>query len=611
MPNADRIDELMLRWEAARQQGTRLSAEEVCGSTPSCLEEIRERIRAVEEMEAILGMSKTHTTPHAHTRPDHSLPAIPGYAVIRVIDEGGMGVVYEARQDGLGRRVAIKMVSRPRQAAVALARFKAEAEAAARLQHPNFIQVYEVGESGERPYFSMEYVDGGSLAQRLAGKPLDARRAAELAETLAHAIQAAHERGIVHRDLKPPNIMFTAEGVLKIADFGLAKRMDGVADHTQTGEVLGTPSYMAPEQAEGRRKEIGPATDVYALGAVLYEMLTGRPPFKGGTPLESLRQVTTHEPTPPSALSPAVPRDLEAICLKCLEKAPARRYASARELAKDLRRFLDGLPVLASPGGVVRRTWKWLRRRPRGVAVGVIVLAAAALLLWSLFTPIREERRRRQLAEKQAPFAREILKRNCYMCHGEDPETTQKDLDVLDHALLLSSERRLVVPGSPKASRLLLRIEDGSMPPEEDEEHLPRLTQHEVDILEQWILGGAPPFPEEDQLVPPVVVSSALAREAKEIFIAHCYQCHRSADAKGGIRILHHRLLLSLRKVVIPYRPDESELFQLLTTKDMKRRMPPPAEALPLSPQEVDVIRRWIAEGALPFPKTEPVPRPQ
>jgi serine/threonine protein kinase len=293
------------------------------------------------------------------------LPAVPGYEVLGVLGRGGMGVVYRARQVRLGRVVALKMIrdgglAGPEQ----IRRFRAEAEAVARLQHPHVVQVYEVGDCAGRPYFSLEYVDGGTLAERLRGLPQPPRAAAQTVATLARAVQAAHERGVVHRDLKPGNILLTADGTPKVSDFGLAKRLEGASAHTQTGAVLGTPSYMAPEQAGGRSRVIGPPADIYALGAILYGMLTGRPPFLGTTPLDTLHQVAADEAVRPSRLQPKVPRDLDTICLKCLEKDPGRRYGSARELAEDLDRFLAGEPVRARPAGRWERLGKWARRWP-------------------------------------------------------------------------------------------------------------------------------------------------------------------------------------------------------------------------------------------------------
>jgi mono/diheme cytochrome c family protein len=545
------------------------------------------------------------------------LPDIPGYEILRVIDRGGMGVVYEARQVDLGRTVAIKMISGAHLSPRIVTRFRLEAEAAARLQHPNFVQVFEVGQVNGRPFLAMEYVAGGSLAELLGRQPPSARRAAELVETLARAVSAAHERAIVHRDLKPSNVMLTADGAPKIADFGLAKRLDVDADHTHTGEILGTPSYMAPEQAEGKKDQIGPATDVYALGAILYELLAGRPPFRGTSPLDSLRLVIGAEPVAPSRLKPSVPRDLEAICLKCLEKRPARRYGAALGLADDLRRFLDGQPVAARRIGPAGRAWKWMRRHPQAVALCTTLGLLAIVPIWLLLEHYRAERETRARAEEAerkiraraeevAPAVRETLQRNCFQCHGRDPKNVQKNLNVLNYHDLLDSDRRLVVPGAPEDSRLLQRIADGSMPPEEEETRLPRVSEEELLILNDWIVGGAPPFPTADSepAEAAAIPRSESAAKVKAIFLNRCYKCHRYDVAKGGIKILHHRLLVSVRKVVVPGRPEDSELFQLLTTADNKARMPPPPRSR-LSPREIAVIRAWILEGAPPFPKSE------
>ena len=281
------------------------------------------------------------------------LPAIPGYEILKNLGRGGMGVVYWAWHSQLNRPVALKMLLAGDHASPQeLCRFRIEAEAIARLQHPNFVQIYDVGRWNGRPYLSMEYVDDGSLARRLVGNPQPMRTAAELVEVLARAMHHAHQRGIVHRDLKPANILFTADGVPKIADFGLAKLLDGSGPTlTYSGTTLGTPSYMAPEQAAGNSKAVGPATDVYALGAILYELLTGRPPFKAEIPRETMRQVQWDEPIPPNRLQPKLSRDLTTICLKCLQKEGGKRYLSAEALAEDLRRFLAGEPIRAHRRG--------------------------------------------------------------------------------------------------------------------------------------------------------------------------------------------------------------------------------------------------------------------
>jgi WD40 repeat protein len=306
--------------------------------------------------------------------------SIPGYVVLGELGRGGAAVVYKARHMPLGRLVALKVLrdgAGPEQQA----RFRWEAEALARLRHPNVVQLFEIGEHAGRPYLALELVEGGSLA----GTVRPARQAAHLAEVLARAAHHIHRQGLVHRDLKPANVLLTVDGAPKITDFGLARRLDDApaARPAAVAAVAGTPAYMAPEQADGRAEAVGPAADVYALGAVLYEMLTGRPPFVGATPLETLDRARSQAPMSPRALSPGVPCDLETICLKCLEKEPARRYGSAEELADDLRRFLDGLPILARPVGRLGRAARWCRRRPSlaaGLAVAAVALAAAAVV---------------------------------------------------------------------------------------------------------------------------------------------------------------------------------------------------------------------------------------
>jgi WD40 repeat protein len=323
-----------------------------------------------------LECGETRTT---HTGTVLALPAgapPDGYEILGELGRGGMGVVYKARHLQLDRIVALKMILAGGYASAAeLDRFKDEARAIARLQHPNIVQIHDVGEHGGLPYFSLEYCPGGSLDKRLAGTPLPPQQAAALVEILARAMHAAHQLGVVHRDLKPANVLLAADGTAKVTDFGLAKRLDESC-RTATGEVMGTPSYMAPEQAVGQKEQVGPATDVYALGAILYECLTGRPPFKAATPLETLRQVVHDEAVPPRQLQSRTPRDLETITLKCLQKEASKRYTSAAELAKDLRHFQASEPIVARPAGRAERLWRWCRRNP-----GVAALTAAVALL--------------------------------------------------------------------------------------------------------------------------------------------------------------------------------------------------------------------------------------
>jgi hypothetical protein len=316
------------------------------------------------------------------------LPRVPGYEVLGVLGRGGMGVVYRARQVQLDRVVALKMILAGGHAgAEELARFRTEAEAIARLQHPHIVQIHEVGEHDGLPFFSLEFCAGGSLEKKLGGTPLPPPEAARLVETLARAAQAAHERHIVHRDLKPANVLLAADGTPKLTDFGLAKKLDAGAGQTQSGAVVGTPSYMAPEPARGPKGEVGPAADVYALGAILYELLTGRPPFKAATAMDTVLQVLADEPVPPRQLQPKTPRDLETICLKCLQKDPKRRYPSALALAEDLRRFRAGEPITARPVGALERVWRWCRRNPgmASSAAAVVVALIAGTLTVSYF----------------------------------------------------------------------------------------------------------------------------------------------------------------------------------------------------------------------------------
>jgi serine/threonine protein kinase len=350
---------------------------------------------------------------------DFEIPSVPGYEIIGILGRGGMGVVFKARQLALQRVVAIKMFQNwARAGEKELARFRDEADVIARLQHPNIVQIHDVGDVVGRPYFVLEYVAGGNLAEKLDGTPQSPRLASQFVEVLARAVQAAHANGVVHRDLKPANILLnlTDKGaadavetnrganaaatessfllaVPKITDFGLAKIAYGeweVQRHrslTVTGDLIGTPSYMAPEQAAPSGAPVGPAADVYALGAILYELLTGRPPFKGETLLDTVLQVLHSEPVPVTELQPNVPRDLETICLKCLRKEPQHRYPSASELADDIERFLHGKPITARPRGTVEKVWRWTREHPAssgllaaGVLTPIVALAILSLL---------------------------------------------------------------------------------------------------------------------------------------------------------------------------------------------------------------------------------------
>jgi tRNA A-37 threonylcarbamoyl transferase component Bud32 len=329
------------------------------------------------------------------------------YELIEELARGGVGVIYRARQLSLNRVVALKMIRDSHLASPrSIQRFQIEAEAAAKLEHPNIVPIYEFGELEGQQFLSMKLVEGQDLAKRLHGVPMDARPLAQLMATLARAIHYAHQRGILHRDLKPANVLIDAHGQPHVTDFGLAKLPDHEANLTLSRDILGSPNYMAPEQAAGKTHELTTAADVYSLGAILYELLTGRAPFLADTPLETLRQVTQDEPRPPSALYRFADRDLQTICLKCMEKDPARRYGSAEKLAEDLERWLDGRPIQARRVTLAERVWKWARRRPALAGLG----GTAALLILLIAIGVPSFRRARaQAAEARARAKAELV----------------------------------------------------------------------------------------------------------------------------------------------------------------------------------------------------------
>ncbi len=381
MSREDRLLDLVVEWEERRRAGQPALPEELCRDCPSLLEEFRQRARAMAGMDRVLSTAELPSDAPGPVLEDPP-PVIPEYEILKELGRGGMGVVFKARQIALGRTVALKTIL-PQGALreASRRRFLQEAKAMALLQHPNIVQIHEIGQQGECPFLVMEYIEGESLSESLARKPWPPRKAAELLAVLAGAVHAAHVHGILHRDLKPNNILLSADGTPKICDFGLAKSLENPADQTQTGQFVGTPSYMAPEQVLGDRSTQSPAVDIYALGAVLYETLTGRPPFLADNPLETIRLVAKQEPIPPRQWQPKTPRDLETICLKCLAKEPRRRYASALDLAEDLKRFLAHEPIHARPVGPAERTWRWCRAHPSGAALMAVATAAVIVVL--------------------------------------------------------------------------------------------------------------------------------------------------------------------------------------------------------------------------------------
>ncbi len=394
-------------------------------------------LRAMRPVVRRLGRRTGETppsSPPAEVAPGTRVGYFGDYELLGEIARGGMGIVYKARQRSLNRIVALKMIR------IALTtsptevqRFQSEAEATANLDHPNIVPIYEVGECQGQQYFSMKLIDGGNLTQHVSRLVEDPRATAQLLASVARTIHYAHQRGLLHRDLKPANILVDAQGQPHITDFGLAKRLQGDSGLTQSGIIVGTPSYMAPEQASGRSGELTTAADVYSLGAILYELLTGWPPFRAATPLETLRQVAEQEPKRPRAANARVSRELEAICLKCLEKDPKRRYATAEELAEDLQRYLDHKPIRARRPTFLKATFWWGRRQKGWIKVAV-ALGHVVFLLGTWLTArvqvhsaavLREValvREQQALERARALTARQAMDEPMFPQLAEDPE---------------------------------------------------------------------------------------------------------------------------------------------------------------------------------------------
>jgi serine/threonine-protein kinase len=447
MPDDPRVDQLLKY--LLDSGGT---PEEACSTCPELLPQVRagwQRLRTLEtEVNALFHEFPFSTGSTSSPLLTAELPRIRGYEVREVLGRGGMGIVYKAWHLRLQRPVAVKMLlvgayAQPHE----LERFLREAETAAGLRHANIVQVHEAGDVDGRPYYTMEFVEGGSLAQKLAGTPQPAYQAAALVAAVAEAVHAAHQRGVVHRDLKPSNILLTTDGTPKISDFGLARRLEGAAGLTKSGAPVGTPSYMAPEQAEGNSRDVGPAADTYALGAILYEMLTGRPPFRAETAAETLRQVIAQDPVPPSRLNAKVPRDLETVCLKCLRKQPQSRYTTAAMLAEDLRRFLRGEAIAARPESTFKRLVRGIRRRPvlATATLSVVVLVGGGLWLIS----------EREAAERVMRAERETTERAARDDLREMADELKKSRWPQARTALERAKGRLGDHGSPEVVRLL------------------------------------------------------------------------------------------------------------------------------------------------------------
>lgn len=407
-------------------------------------------------------------------------PAVPGYEILGPPKQGGMALVYKARQVRLNRVVALKVIRSHRHPNGAeQARFHTEAQTVAKLDHPNIVRVFDSGEQDGVPYLVLEFVAGGSLAEKLDSGPVSPTAAVRLLLQLVDAIGYAHNNDVIHRDLKPSNILMTPDGLPKVADFGLSKQMQAAAGClTQAGDVLGTPAFMAPEQAAGQTDAIGPGTDIFGLGAILYALVTGRPPFQGDTVSEILHNAKSGKVTPPRQINGRVPPALERVCLKAMAADPHQRYASSAALAHALRRYL-------------RRS----RRRFWGAAMLAAAAAAAIPFVVPAFhrpnvssqnaTPVPQHTSPQELASR----AKAILKANCHRCHGENGNVEGGFNFVLDRQQLVARKR--IIPGRPDVSRLLKRVEEGEMPPESE---TPRPGKEDVALLRQWIEADAPDF---------------------------------------------------------------------------------------------------------------------
>jgi len=403
---------------------------------PECGTELPEGTPASQCPHCLIGLGlEVAASPGAEasaSRPSPRVTSFGDYELLEEIARGGMGVVWKARQKSLNRLVALKMMLSGQFAQPEFVqRFRAEAEAIAQLQHPNIVAIHEVGEHEGQPYFTMDFVEGRTLAEIVREGPLPAQRAATYLKVIAEAVQYAHQHGILHRDLKPSNVLIDTNDQPRITDFGLAKRLTGDSELTLTGQVLGSPNYLAPEQAAGRQTDVGPTSDVYALGAMLYHLLTGRPPFQADSLTTLLRQVMETEPVSPRLLNASVPRDLETICLKCLEKEPSRRYASAQALADELGRFLLGEPILARPIAPTGKVWRWCRRKKTlAAALGAVVLVAALG-----FAGILSQWRRAEQQRRNAEASELLARQNTY---ASDMNLAQRALEANDVRLAVS-----------------------------------------------------------------------------------------------------------------------------------------------------------------------------
>ena len=503
----DQLYDLLATWDEQRRQGPEPTAELLCPDNEDLRERLQQKIDAQRRLDARLGLDESTRADHTSVVPERQ-PEIPEIEIEEEIGRGGMGVVYRGRQTALDRPVAVKVILGGGCAGASeRARFRTEAVATARIPHPNIVAIHGSGEVDGLPYLVLEYLEGGSLAARLHGEPQSPGWSAALVRTLAGAVAAGHAKGVLHRDLKPRNIVFSSDGTPKITDYGLSKLLDEDSGLTATGQSPGTPSYMAPEQAGARGGSVGPATDVYALGAVLYELLVGRPPFRGATVLDTLDMVRSQSPVPPTQLQPKVPRDLETIVLKCLEKEMLGRYRSAETLADDLGRFLEGRPIRARRIGPLGVAWRWCKRRPALAVTFVMFVTAIAMGVAGITWQWRVARGNLQVAEENLDLALDAIG-EFYREFPTEPELKRPELSDLRNRYLARGRAQLQglverFRGNPRARQeyILVLIRTEQLVSEVGDEDAAReLSRQALETAEDWF-QESPGDPDRFRLV--------------------------------------------------------------------------------------------------------------
>jgi serine/threonine protein kinase/formylglycine-generating enzyme required for sulfatase activity len=557
------LEEVVLSYLKAVDAGEAPKAKEFLKRHPDLAPQLAEFFADQEQLDSVVRPLRELAPTAPYPRPGSRF--FGDFEILSKIAQGGMGDVYKARQLSLNRIVALKTIAAKRLPdADSRARFRAEARAVAKFDHPNIVRVFECGEEAGRPYYALEFVAGGSLAQARKGRPWAPQAAAKLVLQLAEAVEYAHSKGIVHRDLKPANILLTKDGIPKITDFGLSKQLQAdAAGLTRPGDRLGTPAYMAPEQAVGQLNAIGPGTDIFGLGAILYHLLTGRPPFEGDTLEDILRQARQAHFRSPRELNPAIPPALEKICCKAMAVKPVDRYPSAAAMAEALQRFL-------------RRS----RRRALVLAglTCLVVAGCSAGLLASGFIRLPLFSRPRvdppnssgPSGQELAQKAHSILQANCHRCHGQDGNAEGGFNYVLDRSQLVA--RKKVVEGKPEASKLFKRVREGDMPPEGEQ---PRPSADDIAVIEEWIREGAADFgtpTPQRQFIAPDEMARLIQADLEKadepdrkflryFTLSHLYNAGLSEDELQTYRHALSKLVNSLsreRRIVVPTAIDNS-----------------------------------------------------